>query len=506
MRRLFMVLLFSALPAYAGSTPPFTTSPLSFPGVPNSVTLGSDGNIWLIDRAANKVGRLTPAGGYTTFAIPTANAIASGITLGPDGNAWFAEFGPNPNKIARVTPDGVITEFPLPAGKSLDSIAAGPDGNVWFTESQSSNGPPVYFLGHISTADATIGDFALPTNGRAQGLVSGADGNLWVGWVESSGNKYDVLRVTPSGTLTTFPLPATSALNALGATMLLGPDGNIWFTFQNNLARVKPEGTVTLYAIPTANANMLPAGLAIGMDSNIWFSEFSSGKIGQLIVRSATDSGQATINESDSLGGLPQAMFLLPAAPARTLSKGSIALGGDQCPGDVFIVVKQDSTSSPPKFEKHTLRPYEACADVYVIANATKGGAGATHDVSFTVGNNGPSDAPDVLLDLRFLPKTLSSVFPAAEDGQCAFGGGTVTCTWSSLPKNAKKRVSIEFVFPTEDPLAIATFTGNISSTAADAGLKNNKDVAIWWERARAVSRGLLVTPPEVVNTPSRGH
>ena len=118
MRRISVALLFIAAAAYGGSTPPFTVSSLTFSGTPSSVTLGSDGNIWLTDRPANKVGRLTPDGAYTSFAIPTAKAIASGIILGPDGNAWFAEFGPTPNKIGRVTPDGVITEFSLPAGKS----------------------------------------------------------------------------------------------------------------------------------------------------------------------------------------------------------------------------------------------------------------------------------------------------------------------------------------------------------------------------------------------------
>lgn len=423
MRYIACILFLSGVTAYGGSTPAFTASTLNFSGTPNSVALGSDGNIWLIDRAANNVGRLTADGTYTTFAIPTANAIASGIAAGPDGNAWFAEFGPTPNKIARVTPDGVITEFSMPAGKNLGSITAGDDGNVWFTEStSSSSGPPSYFLGHISTADGSIGDFALPTNGRAQGLTSGVDGNLWIGWVESSGSKYDILRVTQAGKVTSFALP-NGPLNALGATMLLGPDGNIWLTFQNNLARVKPDGTVTMYAIPTANANMLPAGLTIGNDSNIWFTEFSSGKIGQLVVDSATDGGQATINESDSLGGLPQALFPLPSAPRTAAKTGT--LGDGDC-SDVYAVQIQESTTKPPTLKVLKKPPTTVCADVAVHMTREKDPNKAKPQLRVTVTNNGPATATNVQMKLWIFfvdnggltPTSFTQSWPAISKGQ----------------------------------------------------------------------------------------
>jgi len=403
----------SVLTLYGGSTPPFTTTPLTFAGVPNSVTLGSDGNIWLIDRSANKVGKLTAEGAYTTFSIPTANAIASGITLGPDGNAWFAEFGPSPNKIARVTPDGVITEFALPAGKSLGGVTAGADENVWFTESRSTSNGPVYLLGHISTADGSLSDFALPTTGRAQGLVSGVDGNLWIGWVEFSGTKYDVLRVTPAGTVTSFALPATSALNALGATMLLGPDGNVWFTYQNNLARVTPAGVATLYAIPTANANMLPAGLTIGQDLNIWFTEFSSGKVGQLVLDTATDSGQATINESDSLGGLPQTIFPLPFAPRAA---GKIGELGDLNCNDVFLIEIQESSEKPPMLKVAKKPPVIQCADISVHLTRAKA-AGANNAVlTATVTNDGPNPAQNVQLKVWIFFSDAGGLTPVTRD------------------------------------------------------------------------------------------
>ena len=495
--RIWSVLLFSAAAAYAGSTPPFTSGPFPFSGVPNSVTLGSDGNIWLIDRAANKVGRLTSGGAYTTFAIPTANAIASGITLGPDGNCWFAEFGPNPNKIARVTPDGAITEFALPAGKSLGSIAAGPDGNVWFTESVSSNGPPLYSLGRISTADQSMADFALPPNGRAQGLVSGADGNLWIGWVESSGTKYDVLRVTPAGSATTFALPATGASNALGATMLLGPDLNIWFTYQNNLARVKPDGTATLYPIPTANSNMLPAGLTIGLDSNIWFTEFSSGKLGQLIVNSATDGGQASINESDSFGGLPQAIFPLPGAPPRSSGKTAFILPpGGKCGDIAFVIQSQPATTSPSQLMVLQAPRPAQCADVVLNIEGTTFmffGPSYPYLEAARVTNNGPDDANQVRATFEIYTGSsgmnIDQVQPAkfngdrfVIDGQCdpikrgpAGASYIVNCSWPQLKDGDSRTV----YFAPRPPTSLKDYRGTwwggaYANDPFDPNIKNN--------------------------------
>src|SRR5215472_13009547 len=36
-------------------------------------TLGPDGNIWFVERAANKIGSVTPSGAFHEYVIPTAN-------------------------------------------------------------------------------------------------------------------------------------------------------------------------------------------------------------------------------------------------------------------------------------------------------------------------------------------------------------------------------------------------------------------------------------------------
>src|SRR6266571_3643622 len=96
---------------------------------PNGITAGPDGNLWFTE--SDKIGRITPGGTITVFALPTANSQPFGIAAGPDGNLWFTES----DKIGRITPGGTITEFPMPTARSRpEGITAGPDGNLWFIE------------------------------------------------------------------------------------------------------------------------------------------------------------------------------------------------------------------------------------------------------------------------------------------------------------------------------------------------------------------------------------
>ena len=50
--------------------------------------------------------------------------------------------------------------------------------------------------------------------------------------------------------------------------MVLGPDGNLWFT-DSDIARITPQGVITEFAVPTQpTATPLP-GIAHGPDGNL---------------------------------------------------------------------------------------------------------------------------------------------------------------------------------------------------------------------------------------------
>src|SRR5947207_2177560 len=81
----------------------------------------------LPQRAISEVSR------FTEYTVPIARAYPASICVGSDGNLWFPEQGAIGHaKIGRITPKGVITEFAI-GNQSAASIIAGPDGNLWFT-------------------------------------------------------------------------------------------------------------------------------------------------------------------------------------------------------------------------------------------------------------------------------------------------------------------------------------------------------------------------------------
>ncbi len=121
---------------------------------------------------------------------------------------------------------GTVTEFPVPAGTPFD-ITAGPDGNLWFTDGVGG-------IGRI-TPSGSITEFPVP--GGAFRITAGPDGNLW--FTEYSRGK--IGRITPGGRITEFPTPD----GAWGITA--GPDGNLWFTELegNKIGRITTTGSFT---------------------------------------------------------------------------------------------------------------------------------------------------------------------------------------------------------------------------------------------------------------------
>jgi virginiamycin B lyase len=82
---------------------------------------------------------MTPAGAFTQFSIPTANAGLNHITYGWDGALWFTEGGAN--KIGRITTSGAVTEYRIPTPNSgpygilpCNSTECPPHGGVWFAQ------------------------------------------------------------------------------------------------------------------------------------------------------------------------------------------------------------------------------------------------------------------------------------------------------------------------------------------------------------------------------------
>jgi virginiamycin B lyase len=303
--------------------PPTLTelAPLPSAGAaPTGITSAYDGSIWFTERGANKLGRLSPQGVLTEYAIPTPASAPEQITASPDGYVWFtersgrkigrisqaggaiAEFPltgsgefptaittdaagrvwfasnqqPNVARVGMIGPTGVITALPTAqTATSISGIVAGPDGNLWVTEISTKWGDSI---AKVNTAGrGTFTHYNLPNlSSSPQGITVGPDQNLW--FTESGTSK--IGRITTTGSITEFALP----VGVKPQQITTGPDRALWFTEQNGnqIGRLSPQGQLTGLALATASSQ--PFGITRGRDSALWFTEQSGNKVGKVVV------------------------------------------------------------------------------------------------------------------------------------------------------------------------------------------------------------------------------
>lgn len=279
-----------------GSTPTYVALPAPTARA-RALTDGPDGNVWYLDWARAKLGRITPAGVVTEFAdgqvtAPdgTTTATAGGITAGPDGNLWYVANASH--AVFRMTPAGVVTPFSanLAANAGPVDITAGPDGKLWFLEQTANK------VGRITTT-GTITEFSanLTANAGLAHITAGADGNLWF----TEPNPGDIGRIDTSGAIHEFPVSASADPEGIAA----GPDGFVWFTdtLGGAIGRITPGGTATEYA-SGLTAGAAPSHIAPGPDGGLWFSGLAGGRLGHATTDapSATTGGSSAITDTSA--------------------------------------------------------------------------------------------------------------------------------------------------------------------------------------------------------------
>ncbi len=228
------------------------------------LTTGADGNVWFLEQ--HKVGKITPAGRVTEYDVRSTYPYffltpSYGITLGPDGNVWFTEYWNR--RIGRVTPRGVVTEFAIPGNgyNNPTGIVAGRDGNLWFGQNN----------GLIGRLNPLTGKFlsSVSVPGNPFKLTIGADGNIW--FDQSIG------RITYAGAVRMFPDPS-----GYGFGLASARDGNIWIVdwANDSFDRINPRTGQYLAPLhpPTAYSGL--DKMTIGPDGNVWFTENNKNNIG----------------------------------------------------------------------------------------------------------------------------------------------------------------------------------------------------------------------------------
>jgi virginiamycin B lyase len=241
-------------------------------GQPNWLTSGPDGNMYVGYFSPSTLEKFTMSGAHTTYTLSNG---AYGLAVGPDAYIWYVNAG---NYAGRVTTDGVETTMNSGGfAQKTYSIARGSDSAMWISESGGTGA-------RIARLDSSqrLTEYAAPTcttiTPAYYGIVLGPDGNMW--FTERSNGC--IGRITPSGAITMF---STGVSGTGPVCITVGPDGAMWFgeDIGNGLGRITTTGAVTSYTTGfTSGAS--PQCLTLGPDGNLWFTEWNAGKVGKFVL------------------------------------------------------------------------------------------------------------------------------------------------------------------------------------------------------------------------------
>jgi streptogramin lyase len=250
------------------------------------ITAGPDGALWFTfpnsvpPNDTGKIGRITTAGQSTFFTIPWVSDAES-ITTGSDGNLWFADHVAA--AVGRVTTVGVFTKFPIPGSPGFYpwQIASGPDGALWFTD----------FNGHRVGRLTTAGELTLfptsPEAGYPDAIAPGPDGNVWFTFDDEA----TIARITPAGVITEFSVPhpegdyiILGGITPLSGTTLAFTYSDI-VTGESRIGRITTSGAISTTATPSPNSS--PLGITTGPGGGLWFTEVGIPAVAGILRGSA---------------------------------------------------------------------------------------------------------------------------------------------------------------------------------------------------------------------------
>src|SRR5205809_1609629 len=164
-----------------------------------------DHAMWFTEKATGKLGRITPDGNITEYALPDPNRQPTDLVVAT--YIWVTES--NANKIGRINPLSVVsegaiipgtnfTEFNVPTANSQPFAMTLGVGGIFFTE---AIGNRLGFIKNPSILSVTITEFEVPTPGTLQGIVADlggteleSDGRIW--FAETSANKIGYFKET----------------------------------------------------------------------------------------------------------------------------------------------------------------------------------------------------------------------------------------------------------------------------------------------------------------------
>jgi len=391
-----------------GTTTMFSVSKEFYPTVSyqNSCQLGDiavdrDGNLWVIDHEAVTVDRVTPAGQFTKYRLPSRD-------YSPDAPYTTSRF-----RAPNIATSHFYTAESSDRGRH---ITVAKNGTVWFLEDGFSTSKVLAKIGKIDSA-GTVSEYDLPvvyppivqSSSRSPTFSIVAD-NIGNAWVTNGDALY---RVSQSGVVTSFPVtaPSTGSFPWARIGLSAGPDGKIWFhgitavaANGNELGYIDSDGKMTAvkyqgggyhtggpyidsdgvmwtwfrFAPGTIDAVTLPAQLRPLSVGPIFSTEQPTSRSFLRFYNSGTTAGTVTATVRDSATGQSLGQYTSPniaagtslQVPVNTLESG-LTLGATR-PTYFSITVQSNIRGS---FQHVLFRPSEG-----TLTNLSTCATGVTAD------------------------------------------------------------------------------------------------------------------------------
>ena len=253
-----------------------------------AVLLAGCGNSTPIGSTAPATPTPFPQGVSNEYAIPTAASNPGDLVKGPDGSVWFTEIAAN--KIGKLSQSAAVTDYAVPAaGAAPQSITVGPDSALWFTEPGRGN------IGRLAISTLSFTEIPLiasctGTCPQPWGIVTAPNGSLWV----TDKGTNSIWQITPSGTVSQYAIPTA---NAGPTEITVGPDSAIWF-IESNVNKIGHVVVPVGSGAPAIAEFSVSAGAGLGdiisgSDNAIWFTETTAKKIGRMLTNGAVASETA---------------------------------------------------------------------------------------------------------------------------------------------------------------------------------------------------------------------
>jgi virginiamycin B lyase len=238
-------------------------------------------------------------------------------------------------------PVGIAQSFATKCG--VGDLAAGKEGNVWFTCFEETRpafaGRPK--IGRV-TPTGQVSEFGaqLPKNEEAGEIVAAPDGNLW--FTLNSALRLtprrplppEIGRITPSGQVTTYPLPLGPKYGI--GDLVAGPGGYLWFEGAGSLWQISPLGTIARLPVDLGQNNVTT--LEAGTEGNLWFARKPISGPGSGVIGRLTPGGELSEFGTTIPNFAPTALVAAPDGSLLFIYGGTAPGAGRISPSGEFTM------------------------------------------------------------------------------------------------------------------------------------------------------------------------